>query len=183
MNRLIKLILIILSALLVITGIMSLPWRFQHDSPIMFYIAFLMDHFGYVPYREIFDMNMPGSYFVYYLIGKLFGYTDIGIRCADLLILTALLIVNWLWMRKISKRVAWFGSVLWGLLYLGFGPCMSLQREYLTLLPIMTGVYIFSCAAKNLIFRNLAVGLFFGMAATIKPHTAIGLLPLIFFIS
>lgn len=160
---------------------MSLPWRFQHDSPIMFYIAFLMDHFGYVPYREIFDMNMPGSYFVYYLIGKLFGYTDIGIRCADLLILTALLIVNWLWMGKISKRVAWFGSVLWGLLYLGFGPRMSLQREYLTLLPIMTGVYIFSCAPKNLIFRNLAVGLFFGMAATIKPHTAIGLLPLIFF--
>lgn len=181
MDRLIKLALIFLSALLVLVGILSLSWQFQHDSPIMLYIAFLMDHFAFVPYRDIFDMNMPGAYFAYYLIGKSFGYTDIGIRCADLLILITMLLVNWLWMKKISGKVAWLGSVVWGLVYLSFGPGMSLQREYLVLLPVMIGVLIFSCTPKNLFFRNLAVGLFFGIAATIKPHAAIGLIPLIAF--
>src|ERR1041384_5050785 len=102
MNRLLKLMLIALSIFLVLMGILSLSWRFQHDSPIMFYIAFLIDRFGYVPYRAIFDMNMPGTYFAYFIIGKLFGYSDLGVRYADLLILIAMLIVNWLWMRKIS---------------------------------------------------------------------------------
>ncbi len=178
MSKFIKILLIILSALLVLMIFISLPWRFQHDSPIMFYISFLMDHFGYVPYRDIFDMNMPGADFAYYFIVKIFGYSDLGIRTADLLILSILLGVNWLWMRKISSRAAWMGSVLFGLAYLNLGAAKSMQREYLVLLPILAGVYLYSSEPKAPFLRNIAIGFFFGAAATIKPHAAVGL-PLI----
>jgi hypothetical protein len=180
-NRITILFLIILNSLLVLAGIASLSWRFQLDAPIMLYIANLMDRLGYVPYRQIFDMNMPGTYFAYYFIVKLFGYTDIALRFADLIILTLILVFNWLWMKNISKRVAWCGSILWGLLYLGFGQEMSLQREYLILLPIIMGIYIYSTKSdKKPILKNIAIGFSFSVAANIKPPAAIGLLLIVF---
>ena len=180
MNKFLRYALIILSAFLVSAIILSIPWRFRHDSPIMLYIAFLMDHFGYVPYHNIFDMNMPGTYLAYFLIGKLFGYTDIGVRSADLLVLVALVSMNWFWMRKISPKVAWIGSVLWGLLYLGLGPSMSMQREYLILLPVLSGCLLFSRLWEKPFLRNLAMSFCFGIASTMKPHAAIGVLAFIF---
>src|SRR5260370_11930792 len=38
-------------------------WQLVHDSPLMHYVVFLMDH-GFAPYRDIVDMNMPGSYII-----------------------------------------------------------------------------------------------------------------------
>lgn len=147
----------------------------------MLYIAFLMDRFHYIPYRDIFDMNMPGAYFTYYLIGRLFGYTDIGIRCAEMLILLLVLGINGLWLKNISKIVAWCGSVLWGLLYLSFGPGISLQRESIILLPVMIAIYIYSKGSDNrILLRYGLTGLFFGIASTIKPPAAIGLLFILF---
>ena len=180
MNKFILFLLVFLSALLVFLAFISLPWRYQHDAPIMFYISYLMDHFGYVPYRDIFDMNMPGTYLAYSIIAKIFGYSDMGIRSADLLVLAIIMVINWYWMKKISARVAWMGSVLWGLAYLGIGPFISMQREYLLLLPILAGLSIYSSEMGNTRLRNLLVGLCFGAAAAIKPHAAIGLPLLIF---
>src|SRR6188768_2935226 len=61
----------------------SLDWRMRHDLPMMMYQAFAMDRFGFVPYRDFFDMNMPGTYATYFAIGKVFGYGDPGVRVAD----------------------------------------------------------------------------------------------------
>jgi hypothetical protein len=181
MKRIITIVLISLTALLVLTAIFSLSWRFQHDSPIMLYIVYLMDHFGFVPYRDILDMNMPGTYLAYFLIAKLSGYTDFGVRCVDLAILAAILASNWLWMKRISKRVAWAGTVMWGVFYLAFGPVMSLQREYLILLPLLAAILAFTYAPRASPLRGLAVGFFFGLAGTVKPHAVIGLPLLMFF--
>ncbi len=48
---------------LIFTAVVSLSWRYVHDSPLMIYAGFLISH-GTVPYRDLFDMNMPGTYFV-----------------------------------------------------------------------------------------------------------------------
>ena len=58
----------VLSVLLGFIFISSLQWRMVHDSPIMMYLTFLIDHEHYVPYRDFFDMNMPGTYLVNLLI-------------------------------------------------------------------------------------------------------------------
>lgn len=181
MDRFVKIFLVLLSSCLLVCAILSLSWRFHHDTPIMLYIAWAMDHFGSVPYRDIFDMNMPGAYAAYYLIGKLSGYSDLGIRCADLLVLTIILTINWLWMKKISNRVAWAASILWGLTYIGLGVRVSLQREFLVLLPVISAISISSSRSMTRFARNLIVGVCFGFAATIKPHALIGMFPIICF--
>jgi len=39
---------------------LSLDWPLINDGPLMHYVAWLM-HQGAVPYRDIFDMNFPGT--------------------------------------------------------------------------------------------------------------------------
>ncbi|MCX6639530.1 MAG: hypothetical protein NTW14_03490 [bacterium] len=169
--------------MLVLGAMASLQWRYQHDAPIMLYLSFLMDHFHYVPYCDFFDMNLPGTYFCYYLIGRLSGYTDLGVRIADLIIMGFVLFLNWRIMRAFGLKVAWAGSVLWGLAYLRLGPETSLQREALVLVPIVAAVYLSTSLEKlNFTLKSTALGLLFGIAATIKPHAAIGLPLLLLFI-
>jgi len=61
------------------------------------------------------------------------------------------------------------------LLYLKSGPYNSLQREYLLILPIVVGLWVSSLARFHWPVKNVLVGLCFGVAATMKPHAAIGL--------
>lgn len=157
-------------------AVLSLRWRFQHDSPIFLYMSFLIDHFGMVPYRDILDVNMPGTHAAYFLIGRLSGYSEIGVREVDLAILTAMLTLNWLWLRRVNREAAWCGSVLWGLFYLGMGPDTSLQRDYLVLLPIVAGVLVATDLRRpDIAWRCAVAGVLFGIAATIRPHAVLGL--------
>jgi len=153
----------------------------QRDPPLFFYVSFLMEH-GKVPYRDIFEMNVPGTYLAYSIIGKITRYNELGIRCADLLILLVIAILNWRWMKRIDSRCAWFGSVAWSFSYLGIGPEMSLQREYLILLPLLGAILISDLKTQNQKFwLSFAAGFCFGLAGTIKPHSLIGLVVLLAF--
>ena len=175
-KKLISSFLIVLSLVLFITILFSLKWRYMHDSPIMFYLASLMGSHGWVPYRDFFDMNMPGTYFAYDLLGRLFGFGDIGVRVADLCLLIILFFSTWIWIKDFGKKAAWAGCVLWGLAYLRFGPAMSLQREYLVLVLIVLAIFV-SMRVRFIGHwpKYFMVGLLFGFAFTIKPHSAIGL--------
>ena len=154
----------------------SLHWKMQHDSPIMIYIAYLIDRLGRVPYVDIFDMNLPGTYAVHVLLGRVFGYGDLGFRLADLTWLLAIQGITFASLRSFSRRVALGTALLFGLAYLGFGPRRSLQREFLLLLPLAGALW---AAARPAPFalrgRAILVGLFCGAASTIKPHAALGL--------
>ncbi len=47
-------------------------WPLVHDAPLMHYVVFLMDH-GRAPYRDIVEMNMPGSYMLEWLAIHILG--------------------------------------------------------------------------------------------------------------
>jgi len=175
-KKLISSFLIILSIVLFVTILFSLKWRYMHDSPIMFYLSSLVSSYGWVPYRDFFDMNMPGTYFAYTLLGSLFGFSDIGVRVADLCLLAILFFSTWIWIKEFGKKAAWAGCILWGLAYLRFGPAMSLQREYLVLVLIVLAIVV-SMRVRSIGYwtKHLMVGLLFGLAFTIKPQSAIGL--------
>ena len=175
-KKLISSFLIILSIVLFVTILFSLKWRYMHDSPIMFYLSSLVSSYGWVPYRDFFDMNMPGTYFAYTLLGSLFGFSDIGVRVADLCLLAILFFSTWIWIKEFGKKAAWAGCILWGLVYLRFGPAMSLQREYLVLVLIVLAIVV-SMRVRSIGYwtKHLMVGLLFGLAFTIKPQSAIGL--------
>jgi len=155
---------------------MSLRWRMQHDSPIMLYITYLIDYFRCVPYKDVFDMNMPGAYYAYGFLGRVFSaYDDTGFRIADLACLSAILAVTWLWMRGFGRLVAWCGAVVFGLWYMGEGPMTSLQREFLILLPIAAAVYLaVARSGMRPAVRGFLVGLLFGAAAIVKTQSVVG---------
>jgi hypothetical protein len=171
-------VLVALASVLISAAVASTAWRLQHDSPIMFYQAFLMDHLGLVPYRDFFDMNMPGTYLAYLGIGKVFGYSDFPLRIADLLLLAAIMFAIWSFVRRVSTRAAYAAPVLFALWYLRLGPDVALQREFLVVLAVGLSVLAASCSL-SLPWRSTLAGFAIGLASTVKPQSAVALLPLV----
>ena len=179
MRRIQILLLSLLAILLIVQAIFSLQWQIAHDEAPLFYEAFLMQN-GAMPYRDFFDFQMPGSYVIYYLLGGLSNFGTFRIRILDLLILAAILFITYLALKRFGKTPALAAGILFGLKYLGGGPALSLQREYLILIFISLAIFIALQDSLTLKHR-LILGLLFGLASTIKPHAAIGLIPIILF--
>ncbi len=157
-------------------------WRITHDTPIMMYTGFLVDRFDFVPYRDFFDMNLPGSYLCYALIGHFFGYGDLELRYADFACLALLSILIFAATARFGLRAALLAVIFCAFRYFRFGAAMSLQREYLAMLPIMAGVAVaVAMPRRGLGWRVWLSALFFGMAVTIKPHLLIGFIPVFFY--
>ncbi len=152
----------------------SLKWRMEHDSPILLYLAWLIDRRHLVPYRDLFDVNTPATYALYALVGRVFGYGDLGFRVADLTMLTAILATMWFWMRRFGAACAWCAVFCFGLLFLRLGVQGGLQRDFVLILPISASVLI-AAGSRRSVSRTFAIGLLFGIAASIKPQAAIGL--------
>jgi hypothetical protein len=169
--------LIVISALLftvIPVIVLSSGWRLQQDAPIMFYTALLMDKFNDIPYIDFFDMNAPGTYIAYFLIAKLFGYSDFGLRVADFLILGGILFFTWDVQRRFNRVVAGASILLFALLYIGAGPTMSLQRESIVLLLLVMTLWLAIVPERwNLLLRGFLIGLAFGAIFTMRPPFAI----------
>ena len=54
-----------------------------HDAPIMHYVAWLVAQ-GAVPYRDVFDMNVPGVYLLHLGVIRMLGEGDRDWRFFDL---------------------------------------------------------------------------------------------------
>ncbi|MDP1778811.1 MAG: glycosyltransferase family 39 protein, partial [Anaerolineales bacterium] len=173
-------LLILLAAFLIVQAAFSLQWPIAHDEAPLFYEAFLMRSEGRIPYRDIFDFQMPGSYIAYYLLGSLSGFNAFRIRILDILLLAALIFITYRFMRRFGKTPALAAGILFGLKYLQGGPSISLQREYLLLIFLALSLLVGmrdSLTPKH----RLSLGILFGLAAVIKPHAALGLLPFLLF--
>ena len=171
--------LILLTALLVAQAIFSLQWPIAHDEAPLFYEAFLMQN-GHIPYKDFFDFQMPGSFFAYYLLGILSNFGPLRIRILDLAILAVIITITYFAMRHFGKFTALAAPILFALKYLQGGPNLSLQREYIILIFISLSIWI--GVTDSLTFRKrLMLGLLYGLAATLKPHAALGLLPFLLF--
>jgi hypothetical protein len=180
MRRVSNILLILLAALLVVQAGYSTQWRIAHDEAPLLYEAFLMRAEGLIPYRDLFDFQMPGSFIAYFLLGALSGFDAFRLRILDLVILAALLVVTFFAARRFGKMPAFAAAIFFGLKYLQGGPSMSLQREYLLLIFIAPAVWI-SMLDKLTLKHRLTLGVLFGLAALIKPHAAIGLVPILLF--
>ena len=93
-------------------------------------MSYIIDKFDFIPYRDFFDMNMVGSYYYYLIITKTFGYSDIGIRLADYLLLSSIIIIIYLTLKDTDKYAAITGGTIFAILYLNAGQGLSLQRNF-----------------------------------------------------
>ena len=173
----IYLVLALLTTVFLVKLVQSLGWRLQFDTAIMHYVAYLINEHSFAPYRDIFEINMPGSYLVHMAVGKMFGYSDLAFRMADVTWLVATLTVTWLIMMPAGRVAAWASCLLFGLLYLGAGPYMGFQRDFLAILPMAIALLIATQRrpwySSKLI--HFLLGVLFALATLIKPHMVIGL--------
>ena len=179
LQRITTIVLILLAALLIAQAAFSLQWPIAHDEAPLFYEAFLMQN-GQVPYKDFFDFQMPGSFIAYDLLGIVSNFGPVRLRILDLAILAALLTITYFAMRRFGKLPAFAALILFGLSYMQGGPSLALQREYLIMIFISLSIWI--GVTDSLTFRKrLILGLLYGLAATLKPHAALGLLPFLLF--
>ncbi|MBK6795047.1 MAG: hypothetical protein IPG80_21460 [Anaerolineales bacterium] len=179
LQRITTIVFVLLAALLLTQAAFSLQWPIAHDEAPLFYEAFLIQN-GQIPYKDFFDFQMPGSFFAYYFLGILSNFGPLRIRILDLIILAAISTITYFAMRRFGKFTALAAPILFALKYLQGGPNLSLQREYIILIFISLSIWI--GVTDSLTFRKrLMLGLLYGLAATLKPHAALGLLPFLLF--
>lgn len=155
---------------------LSLRWNLAHDAAVLHYGAFLIDHYDFVPYRDLYDTSLPLTYLFHLAIGTTLGYGNMAFRIVDVAYLAALLFVTFRIMRPFGSLVAWAAVVAFGILYQSFGHFFSLQRDYLAILPAAVAIWVAgSGALAGRRWRYLVVGAMFGLGASIKPHFVIGL--------
>ena len=168
----------------VVAAIASLRWRYVHDSPLMIYTGLLVSK-GAVPYRDFFDMNMPGPYFAMWAMGQIFGWNDLGSRWFDLLCLTSISVFTYRSLRRVGLLPAIAAPVLFALWYLRCGPAMSLQREYLGLVPFTAMLAVATADREGGISlpRCFASGVLAGLTILVKPQFLMLCVPPLAFIA
>jgi hypothetical protein len=155
---------------------LSLAWPRVQDAANIAYIGRAWTVHGLVPYRDMFDFQVVGSYLSSALLARIFGYTDLGFRLADLAVLSLLLVTTGFWLRGFGAKVALFAPVLFGLLYFEKGPFMSMQRDYVMVVPIALALAVASLDRWSpAAWKCLAIGCCFGICALFKPTSLIAL--------
>ncbi|MDP2701835.1 MAG: glycosyltransferase family 39 protein, partial [Candidatus Rokubacteria bacterium] len=163
------------AALALYLGWRSWGWPLIHDAPLMHYIAWLVAQ-GAVPYRDVFDMNVPGVYLLHLGVTTLLGEGDRAWRLFDFAWhgLTAAALFGF------SRRMgdAWSGlgaAVLFVLYHLSGGAWRAGQRDFLLALFLVLATWGTARAWESggallpLVWGGLAAG----AGIMIKPHAAL----------
>jgi hypothetical protein len=152
----------------------SFAWPLIHDAPLMHYIAWRIGE-GAVPYRDLFDMNFPGTYLLHLAVLRGLGPGDVAWRAFDLAWLTAtsltLVAFAWPW----GRGAAWGGAVFFAVYHLAAGAWQTGQRDFLLCAFLVVGALGVTRWLEEARRRGslAAGGLALGAAMTIKPHAAL----------
>jgi hypothetical protein len=159
----------------------SLSWRMVHDTSILMCLANLMVHHGAVPYRDFFDMNLPGTYGLFCLIVQTLGTSDLAVHVANLLIITLIsLFMFWTFPRS-CRWCAVFGIGLGALRIFSGEWVFVLQREEFALIPI-SALLVLGLRQPFRIdaFQGIFSGLLMSWLVLIKPQFVLYGLPAIY---
>jgi hypothetical protein len=169
-----KLISAASAAVVAYLGWRSLGWPLVHDAPLMHYVAWLLNQGG-VPYRDAFDMNVPGVYALHSAVLLTAGSGDLAWRLFDLLwlALTAGLLAACV--RPFGAWPAAGAALLFALYHLSGGAWRAGQRDFLLCAFLLGGALLASNAVERGLAprRLLVAGVCLGAAVTVKPHAAL----------
>jgi hypothetical protein len=163
---------LICTAVLIYFVVVTFRWPMIWDEIVMHYVNLLMAH-GMAPYRDIYDMNLPGIYLVDGWQMHLFGAGDLAFRLYEFFLLGAMLVA----MVAIAMPEDWFAGLLAGALFIlshaGDGPRNSAQRDEIIAVLLMAGyAVLFQAVRRNKPAFLLPFGVFVGFALNIKPTVA-----------
>jgi hypothetical protein len=117
----------------------SLGWPLIHDAPLFHYVGWLLEQ-GLVPYRDIFDMNLPGVYFLHWAVLAIGGAGDLAWRVFDLAWLAATAAALFAFCLPLGGRAgAAAAALLFTLYHLAGGAWRAGQRDFLLCLFLAAG--------------------------------------------
>ena len=152
----------------------SRAWPLIHDAPLMHYVAWLIAQGG-VPYRDAFDMNLPGVYLLHLAVLQVGGPGDLPWRLFDLGWLAGICGLLAAYCRHIGDGwSAAAGALLFGLYHLSGGAWHAGQRDFLLCLFLLLGAWgIARGTEQGASGALLWGGLALGAAMALKPHAAL----------
>ncbi|CAN5589602.1 hypothetical protein BH10ACI4_BH10ACI4_35360 [soil metagenome] len=170
----------ILLLCLAVFAIGTIHWPLVGDATLIHYVAFLSDH-GLQPYQDIGDVNMPGAYAIDWTVMHLFGDGALAWRLFDLLLLLigggAMVTITRSWFPGL------FAASLFALAHGRDGIAQLGQRDLsITVLLLLACAALFHAHRTPSPRAEIFVGLFAGIACTIKPTAipfALGLILLL----
>ena len=129
---------------------------------------------GAVPYRDLFDMNQPGTYLVHLAVLRTLGGSDLAWRIFDLtwLALTAGAIA--LFAAPWGALAASAGAVVFAIYHLAGGAWQAGQRDFLLCVFLVLGAFGVARTLERGRWASLVwSGAALGAGITVKPHAAI----------
>lgn len=151
-------------------GVRSLGWPLVHDAPILHYIAWRIGE-GAVPYRDLFDMNFPGTYLLHLGIVRALGTGDAAWRAFDLGWLAGTAAVLAVLARPWGRAASATGAMIFVVYHLGNGAWQAGQRDYLLVIFLaLSGLGVARWAEGGGRSSVAWGGLALGAGLTIKPH-------------
>jgi hypothetical protein len=152
----------------------SRGWPLIHDAPLMHYIAWLIEQ-GAVPYRDAFDMNLPGVYLLHLAVLRVGGPGDLAWRLFDLGWLAATCGLLLVYGHRVGHGLGpAAAAMLFALYHLSGGAWHAGQRDFLLCLFLLLGAWGVARGteqgASGALFWG---GLALGAAMTLKPHAAL----------
>jgi hypothetical protein len=152
-----------------ILAVRTLHWPLVNDPAQIHYVNFLIDN-GRAPYRDLIEMNMPGTYLYTNAVSHFLGSGALGWRSFDLLLMGAMVLAMIAIARPYSLAGGIFGAGLFVLYHGRDGPGELGQRDLVIAVLMMIGyAFLFHALRKGKSWPMLLFGLCFGAASTIKP--------------
>jgi hypothetical protein len=153
----------------VIFVVISIHWPLVGDASLIHYICFMMDH-GMAPYRDLGDMNMPGSYLIEWSVMHTLGGGPFAWRIFDLSLSAAAIAA----MIVVALPYDWFAGFFAGVLLLLLhgrdGIQQVGQRDYtMAVLLLLAYAFLFHAWRSGKWWATAAFGLFAGIAGNMKP--------------
>ncbi len=147
----------------------SLHWPLLGDPQVIHYVAFLIHH-GFAPYRETFDMNMPGAYLFEGWALTLFGPSDLGWRIYDLFLAATMAASMVVIARRYDWLAGYVAAVIFTLVHLADGPWCEGQRDFvIAVLLTLSCACLFASVRHRKPWLMLPFAFASTMAASIKP--------------
>jgi len=157
-----------------VTLIRSFDWPLIHDAPLLHFIASEILA-GAAPYKDIIDMNMPGTYLLHMLAISTLGSGNLAWRIFDLIWLALATGAIVLFTRSFGHWISLFTSVFYIAFHLSQGPLRLGQRDFLMIPFLMLGAHFLanSLEQKKLKGHILWAGFFLGFAISVKPFSLV----------
>ncbi len=144
-------------------------WPVVGDAPLMHYVVLLMDH-GKMPYRDIVDINMPGTYALQWGAIHLLGPGAVGWRAFDFGLMAtcvaAMVVIAW----PVDWLIGLFAGAMFAAIHLRDGPANSGQRDLMmTTLLLVACAFLFYAVRRRSVWAAVVFGMFAGGATLVKP--------------